>query len=130
MTNDTGVWIIAGLEIVAAMAIAAFWGFWFRQEHAEEWLPDGYVQHERAFVFPDALLSVLLVMSATLLVAGVPLGRSLSLVCAGMLAFLGILDAAYFWQAGLFARGRGGPANAAIVAAVLTLSVVLAVYFA
>ena len=42
-----------------------------------------------------------------------------------MLAFLGIVDAAYFWQTGLFARARGGVANAAVVIAVLALSVVL-----
>ena len=61
---------------------------------------------------------------------GQPLGRSLSLVCAGMLAFLGVIDAAYFWQTGLFARRRGGVANAAVVAAVLALAVVLVFVFA
>jgi len=130
MTSEIEIWAISGLEVVAAIAIAAFWGTWFREEHDEEWLRDGYVQHERAFVFPDTVLSVLLVVSAALLVAEVPLGRSLSLVCAGMLAFLGIVDAAYFWQTGLFARERGGVANAAVVVAVLAISVVLAVYFA
>jgi hypothetical protein len=130
MTSDIEIWVISGLEVVAAIAIAAFWGTWFREKHDEEWLPDGYVQHERAFVFPDTVLSVLLLVSAALLVAEVPLGRSLSLVCAGMLAFLGIVDAAYFWQTGLFARERGGVANAGVVVAVLTLSVILVVCLA
>ena len=129
MSSDLAIWIIAGLEIVAAMGIAAFWITWSREEHDQEWLPSGYVQHERVFVFPDAVLAVLLAVSAVLLVAGEPLGRSLSLVCAGMLAFLGIIDAAYFWQTGLFARERGGIASAAVVIGVLTLSVVLAAWF-
>ena len=129
MTVDGGIWAIAGLELAAALGIAAFWVTWFREKHDEEWLPEGYVQHERVFVFPDSALAVLLVASAILLVTDHPLGRTLSLVCAGMLAFLGILDAAYFWQTGLFARERGGGVNAAVVVAMLTLAVVLIVSF-
>ncbi|MCG6928365.1 MAG: hypothetical protein LJF30_24020 [Acidobacteria bacterium] len=129
MTHDTTIWVIAGLEVTAALGIALFWVTWFREEHDQDWLPAGYVQHERVFVFPDALLAALLALSAVLLVAGSPLGRSLSLVCAGMLAFLGIIDAAYFWQTGLFARDRGGVANAAVVVGVLALSLVLLVAF-
>jgi hypothetical protein len=130
VTADVAIWIAAGLEVTAAVGIAVFWIAWFRDEHDQEWLPTGYVQHERVFVFPDAVLAVLLVASATLLVTGRPLGRSLSLVCAGMLAFLGIVDAAYFWQTGLLARRRGGVGNAAVVTGVLVLSAVLLVLFA
>jgi len=129
VTHDTATWAIAGLEVTAALGIAIFWVTWFREEHDQDWLPAGYVQHERVFVFPDALLAALLALSAVLLVAGSPLGRSLSLVCAGMLAFLGTIDAAYFWQTGLFARDRGGAANAAVVMGVLALSLVLLVAF-
>lgn len=129
MTTDPGTWVVAGLQIATAVGIAVFWVTWFRGTHDEEWLPEGYVQHERVFVFPDAVLAVLLVASAVLLLAEDPMGRSLSLVCAGMLAFLGLLDAAYFWQTGLFARERGGAGNAAVVVALLALSVVLLIVF-
>jgi hypothetical protein len=129
MTGEAVTWVVAGLELAAALGIAAFWMTWFREKHDEEWLPEGYVQHERVFVFPDSVLAVLLVASAILLVTDQPLGWALSLVCAGMLAFLGLLDAAYFWQVGLFARDRGGFANAAVVVAVLTLAVVLVAAF-
>jgi hypothetical protein len=129
MTDDPAVLTVAALELLAAVGIAAFWVTWFREDHSQAWLPSGYVQHERVFVFPDALLAVLLVVSAGLLVAGEPLGRSLSLVCAGMLGFLGIIDAAYFWQTGLFARKRGGVANAAVVIGVLALGVLLLALF-
>ena len=129
MTVDGGIWIVACLQLAAALGIAAFWATWCRARHDEEWLPEGYVQHERSFLPADALLAVLLVVSAVLLVTNQPLGWALSLVCAGMLAFLGLLDAAYFWQVGLFARDRGGVANAAVVVAVLTLAVVLVAAF-
>jgi len=130
VTDPPGTLVIAGLEVAAALSIAAFWVNWFREPHDEGWLPEGYVQHERVFAFPDAVLALLLLASAGLLVTGQPLGRTLSLVCAGMLAFLGVIDAAYFWQTGLFARQKGGFANAAVVLAVLVLSVVLVLAFA
>ena len=129
MTTDAGTWVVAGLQMATAIGIAVFWVTWFRETHDEEWLPEGYVQHERVFVFPDAVLAVLLVAAALLLLADQPLGRSLSLVCAGMLAFLGLLDAAYFWQTGLLARERGGVANAAVVLGLLAVSLVLLVVF-
>jgi hypothetical protein len=125
VSDHGGLWIVAGLQVVAAAGIVAFWVGWLRQEHDEEWLPPGYVEHERAFAFPDALLAALLVVSAVLLVNEQPLGRTLSLVCAGMLAFLGVLDAAYFWQTGLFARERGGALNALVVVGLLILSALL-----
>ena len=129
MTDGGGTWIIAGLELASALGIVVFWTTWYRATHDEEWLPAGYVQHARSFLPADALLALLLVASAVLLVTNQPLGWALSLVCAGMLAFLGLLDAAYFWQTGLFARDRGGVANAAVVVAVLTLAVVLVAAF-
>ena len=129
MTGHGGIWIVAGLEVVAALGIAAFWTIWLRVPHDEEWLPEGYIQHERAFLIADGALGVLLVAAAVLLVAHPPLGWALSLVCAGMLAFLGLLDAAYFWQTGLFAPNHGGVANAAVVLAVLGLAAVLVAAF-
>jgi len=45
------------------------------------------------------------------------------------LAFLGLLDAVYFLQTGLFARERGGVVNAAVVIGLLAVSLVLLVVF-
>lgn len=129
MTDDTGIWIIAGLMVVTAAGIAGFWLTWFRQDHSEEWLPDGYVDHEAPFVFSDSVLAIVLVVAAVLLVIEEPVGERLALVAAGMLGFLGILDAAYFWRTGLFARERDGLANLAVVAGVLTMGLILAVRF-
>jgi hypothetical protein len=102
---------------------------WFRQGHDEDWLPEGYVDHEAPFVFSDSVLAALLVVAAVLLVLEEPIGERLSLVAAGMLGFLGILDAAYFWRTGLFAREREGFANLGVVVGVLTMSGILLVRF-
>ncbi len=122
MTDDGTVWALAGAMLVAALAIAAIWVTWLRAEHDEPWLPAGYVEHERAFVVPDSVLAVLLVAAAVLLVIEAPLGRALALLSAGMLTFLGLLDAAYCARTGLFRRDRGGVGNLAVVAGALVLA--------
>jgi hypothetical protein len=125
VTHDAWTWIVAALQVVAAVVIAAFWLTWFREPHEEAWLPVGYAEHERVFVFPDSILALLLVTSAVLLVLEEPLGRSLALVAAGMLTFLGVIDLAYFAQHGMFARDRDGLANFGIVFGVLLLAAIL-----
>ena len=112
-----------------AVGIVVFWIGWFRTDHDEPWLPDGYEDHEAPFVFTDALLAVVLVAGASLQIMEEPAGRSLGLIGAGMLAFLGVLDFGYFARTGLFRRDHGGLGNAGIVAAALVLAVVLVIRF-
>lgn len=130
MTDDPLVWVAAVLQVVTAAGIGLFWLTWFREPHTEEWLPTGYVEHERVFVYSDSVLGTLLVVSAVLAVLGLSWGAILGLVCAGMLLFLGVIDAAYFTQHGMFARARGGLVNGGVVAAVLVMSVLLVVTYA
>lgn len=130
MTDDAWIWVIATLQVVTALAIAAFWVTWFRTDHDQSWLPQGYEDHEAPFVVSDSVLAVVLVASAVLLVFEAQLGESLALVAGGMLAFLGLLDAAYFTRTGMFAPERDGIANGAIVVGVLTMGILLIVRFA
>ena len=130
MTGDTATWVVAGLELIAAAAIAGFWLTWSREPHDEPWLPAGYVEHEQVFMFPDTVLALTLVASAALLVFEEPLGRSLALVAAGMLMFLGVIDLAYFARHGMFTLERGGLLNAGIVFGVLLLALILVVRYA
>ncbi len=130
MTDDAGTWAVAALELVGAAGFAAFWVMWWRSDHDEDWLPDGYVDHEAPFVWSDSMLALLLTVSAVLLVLEEPLGESLSLVAGGMLLFLGVLDAAYFARTGLFARDRDGLGNALVVIGVLALGSILVFRFA
>lgn len=129
MTRNAWTWVVAVWELGTAAGIASFWLTWFRKPHEEAWQPPGYVEHERVFVFPDSVLATLLAVSAILQLGERPLGGSLALVASGMLAFLGIIDAAYFTQHRMFAREREGLANAGIVVSVLSLAVVLAVRY-
>lgn len=142
MTDSIVAWVVAGLEVVAALGIAVYWITWFREPHDEPWLPDGYVDHEAPFVYTDTVLAIVLVVAAVLQVtngptegpavlvnAGRPIGESLGLIAAGMLAFLGILDLAYFARTGLFKREHGGLINGGVVAGVLLLSIILILRF-
>jgi hypothetical protein len=130
VTADVATWLVAGAQVLAALLIAGFWLTWFRQPHAEAWLPTGYVEHERVFVFPDSVLTLVLVASAVLLVLEEPLGRSLALVAGGMLTFLGVIDLAYFAQHGMFRREREGGLNLALVVGVLLLAAILILRYA
>ena len=130
VTQDAATWVVAGLELVAAIGIAGFWLTWPREPHDEPWLPTGYVEHEEVFVYSDAVLALVLIASAVLLVLEEPLGASLALVAAGGLTFLGVIDLAYFAKHGMFALERGGLMNAGIVFGVLLLAVILVVRFA
>jgi hypothetical protein len=130
VTDNAATWVIAGLLVLGALVFATFWITWFRQKHDQPWLPAGYRDHETPFVFSDTLLALLLLATAVLLVLEEPLGESLALVAGGMLVFLGVLDAGYFWRTGMFAPEHEGYANLAIVLAALAGGVFLIVRFA
>lgn len=130
MTDDSITWVVAAWQILTATGITVFWATWFREEHNEPWLPTGYIEHERVFVYPDSVMALLLLASAILLLAEERLGESLALVSAGMLTFLSLIDAAYFTQHGMFARERGGLINGGIIVSTLALALVLILRYA
>jgi len=59
--------IVAVAQIFMAIGIIRFWIKWFRTEQNEPWLPAGYMEHERTFVYPDTVMSILMMISAVLL---------------------------------------------------------------
>lgn len=117
------------LMFATAAGIAVFWLDWTRKEHTDTWLPDGYVEHERAFMWSDAVACVLLVTSSSLTIAGFELGERIGLVTAGMLWFLAVLDTAYFAQNGLFAKSRGGFGNGLTVCALFAVAGIIFVEY-
>ena len=87
------------LEIATGVGIIAFWILFYSTDMMKpKNPPEGYMSHERAFVFPDTLTSIALIAAAILLFMKNPLGGSLSLVCSGALMFLGVIDLAYNLQ--------------------------------
>lgn len=129
MLNFIPPWIVAVVQILVALGIVQFWVKWFHTEHNEPWLPTGYTLHERCFVYPDSLLALLLVASAILLILDVPLGERLTLVCGGMMLFLLVIDTAYYFQNGMFAKERGGPENLRLILLLTVVSLLLILRF-
>jgi hypothetical protein len=121
--------IIAGIEILTAASTVYFWIKWFRTEHKEPWLPEGYIEHERCFVYPDMLMSFLLFTAAALLFRGHSLGGRLSLVCGGMMLFLCILDTVYFIQNNMLSKDTGGAENFGIILPLFLISLLLIIRF-
>ena len=122
--------VIAIAQILMAAGMMYFWYKWFRTEHNEEWLPVGYKEHERVFVYPDTVLSILMVISAILLLIGNSFGEKLTLVCGGMMLFLTIIDIAYFTQHGMFAKEKDGINNLwGLVVPMIVMSALMIVPF-
>ena len=118
---DTLSLVVAIVQLVAAAGIVGFWMTAGRARFDEPWRPPGFALHERSFTAPDTVAAALMSASAVLVLKGHPLGRSLGLFAAGMLAFLAIIDAVYMRQNDLFRREHDGLMHAAIVTSVFAV---------
>jgi hypothetical protein len=99
--------VVAILEIITALGLCLFWLAFFTVGLAPAKPPVGYFQFEHSFPVPDLLLAVLLLVAGRCLLDVRSerrcLGRSLSLVGAGALIFLGVLDVSFNVQNGMYA---------------------------
>jgi len=97
-----------GLEVVYGFIISFFWINFFSTLKGKDFshMPEGYLLHEKSFVWPDAIIVVLLFSSAALLWSGNPLGERLSLVAGGMMLFLGVIDVAYEYANDMYKAPR------------------------
>lgn len=121
--------IVAAVQILVALGIARFWATWLRTEHEEPWLPTGYVEHERCFVYPDSAMAALMVVAAILLFLGNALGERLTLVCGGMMLFLTVIDTAYFLQNGMFSKEKGGAEHLRLILVLAVVSLLMILRF-
>lgn len=117
--------VVVVVQLVAAAGIVVFWMTFGRARFDEPWRPPGFAEHERAFPLPDIVAAALLALSAGLEWIAPARARSLALIAAGMLLFLGLLDFNYMRQNDLFAPGHDGRAHTAIVVAILTVAALL-----
>ncbi|HEY6796506.1 MAG TPA: hypothetical protein VI248_17660 [Kineosporiaceae bacterium] len=128
MTRALADRLLAGWCAAAAVGIAIYWATWFSTAHTQPWLPTGYVTHERVFIFTDIPMALLLAATAVLLVRGSSRAAPLALFTGGTLAFLGVIDTAYFAQNAMFDPAHDGVANLFIVGVVLALAITLVLY--
>jgi len=94
--------LIASLEIATALGIAIFWILFFSVGMAPAHLPTAYFAFEHSFVPADAVLFLGLLAGGSLILKAQPLGRVLSLMCAGGLIFLGLVDSGFNVRNGIY----------------------------
>ena len=94
--------LISALEIVTAGGLSLFWLAFFTVGLAPENAPPCFFAYEHSFPLPDGLLAILLLVAGILLMLNKPWGSKLSLVAAGALVFLGLLDFSFNIQNGIY----------------------------
>lgn len=91
------------LAALTALGLILFWIGFFTIGLAPETPPPGYFVYEHSFPLPDLILAGALLVTARLLAQGKAAGKTLALVCAGALIFLGVLDFSFNFQNGMYA---------------------------
>jgi len=102
MAKEINYRLIASLQIVTAVGLILFWVAFFTVGMAPDKPPACYFAYEHAFPLPDGLLAVLLLVAGIMLMKKSPAGARLSLVAAGALMFLGVLDFGFNIQNGIY----------------------------
>lgn len=122
--------VLAILQIILAVGIAAFWIYFFMVENKNPEKEDWYLKHERSFPLPDlGLVTVCLLVAAVGLIIGERFGIFFTIVAGGGLMFLGLIDLAFNLQNGLFkTKNMDAYMSIAIVAIVLIMGVLNLIY--
>ena len=97
----------AWLMILTGAGILLFWVAFFTIGLAPENAPPCYLTFEHSFPPPDGLLALGLIVAGAMVLNGRPGGRNLSLVSAGGLLFLGVIDISFNLQNGIYGLGLG-----------------------
>jgi len=93
---------IAVLEILTGAGLLLFWIGFFTIGLAPENPPECYFAYEHSFPLPDTIMSLFFLAGGAMLLKGRPMGRVLSIACAGALVFLGVLDFSFNIQNGVY----------------------------
>ena len=97
-----GLKTIAILELLTGVGLILFWIGFFTIGLAPKNPPKGYMEYEHSFPLPDGLLAILLLAAGILLLLNNSVGSTLSLIAAGALVFLGVLDVSFNIQNGVY----------------------------
>ena len=99
--------VIARLELMTAAGLILYWLLYFTVGLAPDEPPPGYFVFQNTFTVSDVILALLLFRAGTFLRSHDAerriAGRSLTLICAGALLFLGGLDISFNFQNEIYA---------------------------
>lgn len=106
---------LAILEIITGIGVIFFWIGFFTIGLAPKNPPECYFVFEHSFPLPDVILSIGLIIAGVFLLKQKSAGRPLSLVCAGALMFLGVLDFSFNIQNGMYCLALAESAGNAFI---------------
>ncbi len=90
-------------QLLTAAGLIVFWVGFFAFDLAPADAPPCYLAYERAFPVPDIVLAGALACAAVFQLRGLRWAGAVALAAGGALAFLGILDAGFNLQNGVYA---------------------------
>ena len=102
MAKEFNYRLIASLQIITAVGLALFWVAFFTVGMTPLNPPACYFVYEHALPLPSGLLALLLLAAGIMLMKNSSLALKLSLVAAGGLIFLGLLDFSFNLQNGIY----------------------------
>ncbi len=123
--------VMIGLMAVWSLIISSFWVSFFSTLKDTDFshMPEGYLLHEKSFVWPDAIIVVLLVASCFLLWTENPVADRLALVAGGMMLFLGVIDVAYEYANDMHKKPRASFPDFMMTCAIVVSAMVIIVRF-
>jgi len=93
------------VQIIVAMAILMFWGYFFAVEHSNPLNTKIFLAYEMSFPLPDILwITTLLFLSAFWLKKGNRKGIATTVASGGALVFLGLVDFSFNIQQGMYTK--------------------------
>ena len=102
MVQDNSMRLQSWALLATGLGIIAFWGLFFTVGLAPVDPPPCYFAFEHSFPVPDLTLAVGLIASGVNILTKATWGGNVSLVCAGGLLFLGLIDLSFGLQNGGF----------------------------
>ena len=93
---------LAYLQILTSIGLILFWTAFFLFDLAPENPPTGFFEYEHSFPLPDGVLAIGLLLSGIGLIKKKDYAKNLSLICAGALIFLGLVDFSFNIQNGMY----------------------------
>ena len=123
--------IIAILQLVLVTGLVLFWIIFFKTTNKSADKSEIYLTHERSFPIPDlGLIAPTLVISAIGLLIGNSIGIFFTILSAGALYFLGLIDLAFNVNArkGDYKSKEDQMTSYIIISLVLTLATINLIY--
>ncbi|MHA1300583.1 MAG: hypothetical protein ACTSO9_14285 [Candidatus Helarchaeota archaeon] len=121
--------IIAIFQLIMAAGLIIFWIIFFKEVNNDPNLSEIYLAHERSFPLPDlGLITPSLIISAIGLLLNNKIGIFFTILSAGALFFLGLIDLAFNTKEGGYVDKSDQMISFAIISLIFTMAIINFIY--